>query len=402
LIMVGASGDWTAKTMSRAYPAIRGVYSLVGSPDRVTAQVFDFPHNYNKTTRNAVYAFMSHWLLGIEDSQKTQEGEQKPEKPEDLFTFDSAHPAPAGRKTPDQLEGYLIATMRKLLDDLAPAAVAPARWEASRRLLYTALKDRIGLTNPAPADLTHREVRRISREGFTIVHSVVGRRSAGDAVPVVRLVPAHPSGRLTIIAHSRGKAALATATGEPAALVKALLSHGQSVVGFDPIFIGESLDPHRPTSRRPETVHFETYNPVVAADQMQDLATVVAWARSQPDVREVNLVGQDGAGPQVLLTRPVLHGLARTAVELSDLPDPQETGPYPAQLDLPGMYQFGGFNMAAALVAPAPLWIHGASARYDSSFTKTAYALGDASHVLRLGSREPNADQIAEWLDHGD
>ena len=135
LIMVGASGDWTAKTMSRAYPAIRGVYSLVGSPDRVTAQVFDFPHNYNKTTRNAVYAFMSRWLLGIEDSQKTQEGEQKPEKPEDLFTFNAAHPAPPDRKTPEQLEAYLIATLGKLLDDLAPAAASPARWEASRRLL---------------------------------------------------------------------------------------------------------------------------------------------------------------------------------------------------------------------------------------------------------------------------
>ncbi len=123
--MVGASGDWTAKTMSRAFPAIRGVYSLVGSTDRVAAQVFDFPHNYNKTTRNAVYAFMSRWLLGIEDSQKTQEGEQKPEKPEDLFTFNTTHPAPADRKTPEQLEGYLIATLGKLLDDLAPAATAP-------------------------------------------------------------------------------------------------------------------------------------------------------------------------------------------------------------------------------------------------------------------------------------
>ena len=175
LIMVGASGDWTAKTMSRAYPAIRGVYSLVGSPDRVAAQVFDFPHNYNKTTRNAVYAFMSRWLLGIEDSQKTQEGEQKPEKPEDLFTFNAAHPAPPDRKTPEQLEAYLIATLGKLLDDLSPAAASPARWEASRRLLLTSLKNRVGMTNPAPADLTHHEVRRISREGFTIVHSVVGR-----------------------------------------------------------------------------------------------------------------------------------------------------------------------------------------------------------------------------------
>ena len=111
--------------MSRAYPAIRGVYSLVGSTDRVAAQVFDFPHNYNQTTRNAVYAFMSRWLLGIDDADRPGRAEQKPEKPEDLFTFNAEHPAPPDRKTPEQLEAYLIATLGRMLDDLAPAAASP-------------------------------------------------------------------------------------------------------------------------------------------------------------------------------------------------------------------------------------------------------------------------------------
>ena len=76
--------------MTRAFPAIRGVYSLVGSTDRVDAQVFDFPHNYNQTSRNAVYAAMGRWLLGIDDAESTKEGKQQPEKPEDLFTFNAA------------------------------------------------------------------------------------------------------------------------------------------------------------------------------------------------------------------------------------------------------------------------------------------------------------------------
>ncbi len=135
---------------------------------------------------------------------------------------------------------------------------------------------------------------------------------------------------------------------------------------------------------------------------MQDLATVVAWAKSQTDVLEVSLVGQDLSGPQVLLARPVLEGLARTAIDLKDLPDPQASGPYPAQLDLPGVYQFGGFNTAAALMAPAPLWIYGASAKFNTSTTKTAYGLSGADHVLRIQPHEPGVDQIAEWIDRGD
>jgi hypothetical protein len=149
-------------------------------------------------------------------------------------------------------------------------------------------------------------------------------------------------------------------------------------------------------------VHFETYNPVVAADQMQDLATVVAWARLQPDVREVSLVGQDLAGPQVLLARPLLDGLARTAVELEELPDPLASGPYPAQVDLPGIFQCGGWSAAAALAPPAPLWISGSSTHFDGSWAKAAYAHAGADHLLRLEPRRPSAPEIAEWLDAGD
>ena len=120
LKLVGATGDWTAKTMTNAYPAIRGVYELVGSPDRISADVFDFPHNYNQTTRNAVYAFMARWLLGIEDAASTREGAQTPEKPEDLWTFTEDHPAPAGLKSAAELEAALIAVLRDQLDALAP------------------------------------------------------------------------------------------------------------------------------------------------------------------------------------------------------------------------------------------------------------------------------------------
>ncbi len=400
LKLVGASGDWTAKTMSRAFPAIRGVYSLVGSTDRVSAEVFDFPHNYNQTSRNAVYGFMAHWLLGIDDSARTKESTQHPETAQDLATFDAKHPAPAGRKTPEQLESYLIKILGEMIDELAPSGGA-ARWEAARALVGTSLKVRVGIVNPPPDEIIHHEVRRVNREGLIVIHSLVGRRLAGEAIPVVRLIPTRASGRLTVLAHARGKAALATDAGEPSEVVRALLALGQSVVGFDPLFVGESLDPRKPTARRPETAHFETYNPVVAADQMQDLATVLAWARAQPDVREVSLIGQDLSGPQALLARPLLEGLARTVVELRELPDAGSPAAYPPALDLPGLNQFGGFKAAAALAAPAPLWIHGSSSSAVASWARPAYALAGAESALRIDREKPRAERIAQWVDTG-
>ena len=126
--------------MDRVFPAIRGVYSLIGSTDRVSAQIFDFPHNYNQTSRNAVYAAMGHWLLGIDDPAKTKEGEQKLEKPEDLCTFDAEHPAPPTGKHPNSSRP-ISSRPSGACSTTWPHRPTPPRWEAPRRLLATEPED---------------------------------------------------------------------------------------------------------------------------------------------------------------------------------------------------------------------------------------------------------------------
>jgi hypothetical protein len=402
MILVGATGDWTAKTMTRAFPAIRGVYSLVGSIDRVEAAVFDFPHNYNQTSRNAVYAFLGRWLLGIQDAASTREGAQKTEKPEDLWTFDSHHPAPVNRKTPAELEGDLVKTLGAQIGALAPTKAASGAWEASRRYLMTSLKIRVGLENPPPELIGEREVRRVTREDLIIVHTQIGRKPRGEVIPVVRLIPLRSSGRLTVIADPRGKAAIATPGGEPCELVRALLAMRQCVVSFDPLFVGESMDPAKPVAHRPETDHYHTYNPSLAADQIQDLATVLSWARSLPEVREVSVIGQGRSGPQLLLARPLLEGLARTVVDLEGWQGSDGSGSIPPALDLPGIFQFGGLKAAAALAAPAPLWIFRADPSFARNWAENAYELAGAPQSVRFSSERVMPELIAKWIDRGE
>ena len=205
-----------------------------------------------------------------------------------------------------------------------------------------------------------------------------------------------------MIATPRGKAGLATPSGEPSPLVRELLKRGQTVVGFDPLLVGESIDPASPASRRPDTAHFETYNPALAGDQMRDLATVVAWARALPDIREVSLVGRGMSGPQVLLARPALEGLARTVVDLHGFDFGDGSGDLPASLDLPGVLQFGGLKVAAALTAPAPLWIHRAGEAFDKDWPEASYALADSRHTLRIDAEAAKPAEIARWIDTGE
>ena len=402
LKIVGATGDWTKRTMTNAYPTLRAVYSLFGTTDRVSADVFDFPHNYNETTRNAVYAFMGKWLLGIEDSASTREGKQTLETPEDLWTFTGKTPAPANRKTPAELETDLIRTLGWELDALAPSS-DPATWQAARGLLSTAHRVRAGLVNPSPAELDQREVRRTTfgDARAVLIHSVVGRKATGEQIPVSRLIPIGSTGRLTVVASPHGKAVLARAGG-PNALVRALLGRGQSVVLFDPLFVGESIDPSNPAAVRPNTVHYDTYNSSLAADQMQDLATVLAWARSRPDAREVSLVGLGRSGAQVLIARPALEGLARTAIDLHDFEESHASGSMPVEVDLPGLFQFGGLKATAALTSPAPLWIYRAGTSFDRTWAEKAYTLDDARQVLRIEPGKVAPEDVARWIDRGE
>ena len=196
--LVGATGDWTKLTMTNAYPTLREVYALYGLPDRVSADVFDFPHNYNQTSRNAVYAFLSKWALGGDGPSRTAEGPQTVEKAEDLLTFTKDAPArPEQIQTPSGLENDLVGTLTKEIGTLAPSD-APAAWQSSRRFLKTALKVRVGLVNPTAAGLTRREIRTTTRGDLTAVHALIGREATGERIAVVRLSPARPSGRLTV------------------------------------------------------------------------------------------------------------------------------------------------------------------------------------------------------------
>jgi len=257
------------------------------------------------------------------------------------------------------------------------------------------------LENPVPADLVATEMRRLARDGVSIVHTVIGRRGQGDQVPVVRLTPAHPNGRLTVVSSIHGKGGLLTPEGRFTPIVTALLGAGQSVVGYSPLLLDEAADSLAFQEGLPDSLMIHTYNHVLAAQQMQDLATVLAWARSQPDVSEANLLGLGTMGPAVLVARPALEGVARTVVDLHDIDLGDGSGNLSAAIDLPGLFQFGGLKAAAALTAPAPLWIFRSGSTFARTWPERSYELAGVPQQLRIDSRRVPPEELVRWLDSG-
>jgi hypothetical protein len=331
---------------------------------------------------------------------ETNEGETKLEKPEDLWSFNEEHPRPSDEKTPAQLEDFLVDLKTRQLDSLEPGD-NPALWQASSALLREALKVRIGIKNPSPIELAETEIRAGKVEEFTIRHMLIGRRDEENRIPVVVLQPAQPNGATTLVMNPHGKAGLFTPKGAISPLAKALLERGQTVVGFDPLLVGESADPSSFQVRRPDTVHFETYNPSLAIDRLQDLATVLAWARSREGNRQINLIGQGNNGPLVLLALPLFDAIGRAAIDLNGFDYGNGSKPIPPALHVPGVLQFGALKAAAALASPAPLWIHHTGDAFDAGWSREAYRLADSEGVLKIDTARATPQAIANWIVDG-
>jgi hypothetical protein len=117
LLMVSATGDWTANTLEREYPAVRALYSLVGAAERVHAVRFEAPHNYNRDSREAVYAWMARWLqdaaAGVRRDEQTFTVDPLP----DLLVFHQ-RPAPPNALNAAQLTANWIEEARRQLSTM--------------------------------------------------------------------------------------------------------------------------------------------------------------------------------------------------------------------------------------------------------------------------------------------
>src|SRR5829696_106819 len=116
LLMISATGDWTANTLESEYPAVRGIYSLLDAPDRVHAVRIQAEHNYNKESREAMYAWLARWMKGAPADVQVRERSFTADSPADLLVFHQ-RPLPPGALTVDQITANWIAEARRQLSD---------------------------------------------------------------------------------------------------------------------------------------------------------------------------------------------------------------------------------------------------------------------------------------------
>jgi hypothetical protein len=114
LLMVSATGDWTANTLEAEYPAVRALYSLLDAPDHVSAVRFKAEHNYNRESREAMYAWLARWMKGAPADVQVRERSFTADSPADLLVFHQRALPPEALSAGQLTENWIAAARQQL------------------------------------------------------------------------------------------------------------------------------------------------------------------------------------------------------------------------------------------------------------------------------------------------
>ena len=399
LLLVSATGDWTVNTPTVEYPAIRSIYAHFDATDKVHQVQVDAEHNYNKESREAVYAWFAKWFLGAEDASAFKEVEFQVEPDDALLVF-SERKLPTHAMKQEEFLPAWVKRSQQAIKKWKPADEIER--QRLREEIGSGLQHALGLHIPKSTDVTLSEPEgafpTTYHTNLSARHLVIGRKGIGDAIPAILFSPEPQVGHdpVTLIVHPEGKEKLINSeTGEPSSLITALLGADQKVLLIDVFGTGE----HGNYEISEDTNYFTTYNRTTAALRVQDIVTALQCFTNRGDVSAVNLIGIGEAGLWSLLAAgftTVKNVVVDAAQYASD-----SDAAFLETLPIPSIRRVGDFRTAGTLIAPRPLIIHNTGDAFDADWISEVYGnIGVGQHLRVERDRLPD-EEIAARVAHG-
>lgn len=345
LMLISASGDWTSNTPKTEYPAIREVYRLFGTEDRVSNAHFDYDHNYNQDSRKAVYGWFSRWL------QKEEWNREDPFQVETQTDLEVS--LPDSQLPLEELFANFVLRARGQV-----SVQQPSGWRALlrfRRTFGVALRHALQ-TSP--------EVSRLNLRVLT----PRGRTRASRAV---------------LIVHSSAGSEEEKAQ----ALAQAYQSQGWVSLLLNPYPEGDEFSPPS------EMNYWTTYNPTVASLRIAQVRFALEKARTRPDVLSLDLVGVGDAGAWAFLAGATGPVVRRMIVDLKGFSIDSDE-PFLENLFVPLLRRAGDLRTAAAMLVPTGLSLCGLEDAALKEWIGEVYRDAGASDMLRFEA--DSAADIAE------
>lgn len=350
LLLVTTTGDWTATSRAVVAPLIQQVYASLAASDRFRVLQFDFPHNYNRSSREAVYAWFAQWLRGAEPVDRLDEPPFQVEKVPDLSVKAGAEPPDDPDVDADELTARIKGVIAEQLRALAP-------------------RDRASLAR-------FRELMTPALRHTTAAEWPAGEWSARSSMV---------AGRATLVV------APTSAEAEPLLGQLRQTDDHVEVVTFNDGDLNPELVADEVVTR-----FRTTYLPTRLGAQVRQVVAQAARLAARDDVAEVRLVGIGAAGIPTLLARALAPSgvIGLTIIDLAGFDGADESA-WQGATELPGILRIGGLTTAAMLSAPGTLVLHGTEGRFAASAVERAFALAGSPGTLRVVDRTYQAADLA-------
>jgi len=385
LLMVSTTGDWTRETPRVEYPAVRSIYALYGAEDQVVNVHLDFPHNYNRQSREAMYRFFGAHLLGGDWHAYEEPPFEMPQE-EALRVFPGDR-LPEGYLAGEALRAQLMnQAQERRAHHLEQALKAPDSFAEDYHEALTAL---FAAELPGKNALSLERLEMEEREGYVLERWLIGRISEGDRVPLLlyRGTGALPQESILLV-HGAGKAAFADLQhGGPGSLIRRLLAEGKMVATLDAFLIGEYNGPERAAKRVEKGKFSDPFLPAVASCRVQDILTAAAFLRSRFDTAgRIDLVGVEEGGLWCLFAGAVDRSLHSVYVDLNRQ-NYSDDSLWESRFFVPGIRSFG--DIPAACVA-------GGFSRFH--FFNGSLPPELAHSGISVEADDPSDETLAAWL----
>jgi dienelactone hydrolase len=375
MLMISATGDWTKTTRKVEFPAVGNVYKLYGAEYRVTNNHFRAPHNYNKGSREAMYAWFGR-LFGVIN---TREQPWSAETDQDMLVF-THEPRPANALDGEKLIESRVQAAKDQIESFRPHDAESL--EAFRKAYGPALMH--SLAGEFPMDVQAEDRGSADFEGFAVKKLVIG-----STIPALLFTPKSPMGA-TLLVHPDGKEALLNGS-----LLKQLRACGQAVFAIDCFNTGEHVGPAESADRLTRYKFFDTYNRTDTANRVQDILTSLAYLESTN--KTVNLVGIGDAGLWCMLARAFAPKVNKTVIDASGF-DTSNDQAFVERLYVPCLRRAGDFRTAGSLIAPGKTMIHNTRGRFKTDWVEDAYKAAGKSSSLAVQASPASDESIADWL----
>jgi hypothetical protein len=342
LLLISCTGDWTKDNPKVEGPAIRKVYALYGAQERMAVVQFNYGHNYNRESREAMYAWFGRWLKSAPDPKPFREQPFEADV-QAMRVWTAQSPMPENALREPALTRALIEQSQHLLTSLLPKNRDDGRRFAQS--LRPALAHSLGIALPAPQSRSRTDARRVL---------IVSSRSESEDRP----------------------------------LLESLHAAGYTEARRLP------LEPVNEETGRLWNAFFSTYNRAPTGDRVQKiLDTLTEMQKSGGGA--VDLIGAGEAGLYALLARGLASGIGRAAIDAAGF-DTENEEEFLKRFYAPGIRRVGDLRTAALLGAPAPLLLYATGGVFRTEeIEKGCLAL---NAPLRVETGQLSESQIVAWL----